>query len=62
MRLPTLAGVERASSQLIPFHRETPLVRAGMARAGSADLPDGESGIFLRKGLDRKISDLPVGQ
>src|SRR5262245_15349263 len=28
MRLPTLTGVERASSQLIPYHRETPLVRA----------------------------------
>jgi hypothetical protein len=34
--------------------RETPLVRAGMARAGSADLPDGESGIFFTRGMDRK--------
>jgi hypothetical protein len=34
--------------------RETPLLRAGMARAGSADLPDGESGIFFTRGMDRK--------
>jgi hypothetical protein len=25
------------------------------------DLPDGLSGIFLREGLDRILSDLPVG-
>jgi hypothetical protein len=25
-------------------------------------LPDGESGIFLQKGLDRLLGDLPVGQ
>ena len=30
-----------------------------MARAGSADLPDGESKIFFARGLD---SDLPVGR
>jgi hypothetical protein len=32
-----------------------------MGRACRDDLPDGESGIFLREGLDRKFSDLPVG-
>jgi hypothetical protein len=30
-------------------------------RACRDDLPDGESGIFLREGLDRKFGDLPVG-
>ena len=38
-----------------------PSVWDGMGRACRDDLPDGESGIFLRKGLDRKFSDLPVG-
>jgi hypothetical protein len=32
-----------------------------MARAGSADLPDGESGIFLREVLDRKSLICPSG-
>src|ERR1700730_4460354 len=32
--------------------RDTPLLGDEMARAGSADLPDGESEIFLREGLD----------
>jgi hypothetical protein len=32
-----------------------------MAQAGSADLPDGESGIFLRVGLDRKLLICPSG-
>jgi hypothetical protein len=26
------------------------------------DLPDGESGIFLREGLERVLTDLPVAQ
>ena len=33
-----------------------------MARAGSADLPDGESGIFLREVLDRKSLICPSGR
>jgi hypothetical protein len=33
-----------------------------MARAGSADLPDGESEKFLRDGLDRFLLICPVGQ
>jgi hypothetical protein len=36
-----------------------------MARACRDDLPDGQSGIFLQKGLDRdgtQATDLPVGQ
>jgi hypothetical protein len=28
----------------------------------SGDLPDGLSGKFLRKGMDSKLGDLPVGQ
>ena len=32
---------------------DTPLLGAGMGRAGSADLPDGTSGIFSSTGLDR---------
>jgi hypothetical protein len=30
--------------------------------AYSFDLPDGESEIFLQRGLDRKFTDLPDGQ
>jgi hypothetical protein len=33
----------------------------GMARACRDDLPDDQSGIFLREGLDRLLGDLPVG-
>jgi hypothetical protein len=33
-----------------------------MAQAGSADLPDGESGIFLRVGLDRKLLICPTAK
>jgi hypothetical protein len=32
-----------------------------MARACRDDLPDDQSGIFLREGLDRLMGDLPVG-
>jgi hypothetical protein len=32
-----------------------------MAQAGSADLPDGESEIFLREGLDRILVICPTG-
>jgi hypothetical protein len=34
----------------------------GTGRTCRDDLPDGQSGIFLQRGLDRKFSDLPVGQ
>jgi hypothetical protein len=33
-----------------------------MGRACRDDLPDGESEIFLQKGLDRDFAKLPVGQ
>ena len=39
-----------------------PSSRDGMARTCRDDLPDGESGIFLQRGLDTKFADLPVGQ
>ncbi len=39
-----------------------PSSRDGMARTCRDDLPDGESEIFLREGLDRLMGDLPVGQ
>ena len=32
------------------------------ARVSATDLPDGASEIFLRKGLDGQMTDLPVGQ
>jgi hypothetical protein len=32
-----------------------------MGRACRDDLPDDQSGIFLREGLDRLLGDLPVG-
>ena len=38
-----------------------PSFRAGMARACRADLPDGESGIFFARGLDRKSLICPSG-
>src|SRR5712672_4269905 len=38
-----------------------PSSRDGMARTCRDDLPDGESEIFLREGLDRLMGDLPVG-
>jgi len=37
------------------------LFRDGMARAGSADLPDGEIEIFLPNGLDRFLLTCPSG-
>ena len=47
----------------IPPHvrddREPPLSSGETARAGSADLPDGESGIFLREGMDRFLVICP---
>src|SRR5713226_9080463 len=39
-----------------------PSSRDGMARTCRDDLPDGESEIFLREGLDRLMGDLPVRQ
>jgi len=57
VRFSTLVSCTAASTAPLPYvrdDRETPLVRAGMARAGSADLPDGESGIFFTRGMDRK--------
>jgi hypothetical protein len=41
--------------------RDTPLLWARDGRAGSADLPDGESGIFFVRGLDRKLVICPSG-
>jgi hypothetical protein len=38
-----------------------PSCRERTGRAGSADLPDGTSGIFSYVGLDTQITDLPVG-
>src|SRR5712671_3512449 len=38
-----------------------PSSRDGMARTCRDDLPDGESEIFLREGLDKLMGDLPVG-
>jgi hypothetical protein len=32
-----------------------------MAQAFRDDLPDGQNGKFLRTGLDRQLTDLPVG-
>ena len=32
------------------------------ARVSATDLPDGASGIFLQRGLDGQMTDLPVGQ
>jgi hypothetical protein len=42
--------------------RDTPLLWARDGRAGSADLPDGESGIFFEGGLDRKSLICPSGK
>jgi hypothetical protein len=42
--------------------RDTPLLWARDGRAGSADLPDGESGIFFAAGLDRILVICPTGQ
>jgi hypothetical protein len=46
------AAASIASRPNVHDDREAPLLRAGMARAGSADLPDGESEIFFGRGLD----------
>ncbi|MEH2567109.1 hypothetical protein V1289_006736 [Bradyrhizobium sp. AZCC 2289] len=40
------AAASTASPPHVRDDRDTPLLRAGMSRAGSADLPDGTSGIF----------------
>ena len=61
VRFSTLVSCTAASTAPLPYvrdDRETPLVRAGMAQAGSADLPDGESGIFFTRGMDRKSARL----
>ena len=42
--------------------REPPSFAGGDDACNADDLPDGLSGIFLQRGLDRKFSDLPVGQ
>jgi hypothetical protein len=42
-----------ASRPYVRDDRERPSVWDGIARAGSADLPDGGSGIFFARGLDR---------
>jgi hypothetical protein len=55
------AAASIASRSNVHDDREAPLLRAGMARAGSADLPDGESEIFFGRGLDRILVICPTG-
>ena len=60
----TLARRRRRVHRIPPYvrdDRETPLSRAGMRRACRDDLPDGESGIFFKKGLDRANHLVSVG-
>src|SRR3954452_23905255 len=63
----TVALVSRAAASIasqsnVHDDREAPLLRAGMARAGSADLPDGESEIFFARRLDRFLVICPSGR
>jgi hypothetical protein len=55
------AAASIASQSNVHDDREAPLLRAGMARAGSADLPDDESEIFFGRGLDRILVICPTG-
>ena len=51
------AAASTASLPAFVTIAKRPSCRGGMARAGSADLPDGESEIFFASGIDRKMPD-----
>jgi hypothetical protein len=51
------AAASTASLPAFVTIAKRPSCRGGMARAGSADLPDGESEIFFASGMDRKMPD-----
>ena len=56
VRLAT-SGVHRIPRPTLCDDREAPLFTGhGTARAYRDDLPDGQSGIFLRGGLDTRLS------
>jgi hypothetical protein len=60
--LVTRTAASTASHPAFMTIAKRPSHRDGMARAGSADLPDGESGIFFWIGLDRILVICPSGK
>ena len=59
-----LASLPRPSHPALNVRDDAyvPLNRGGTGRACRDDLPDGESEIFLQRGLDSDFAKLPVGQ
>jgi hypothetical protein len=55
-------SVHRIPRQRVVTIAKRPSLVAQDGPASKADLPDGESGIFLRNGLDKRTEKLPDGQ
>jgi hypothetical protein len=56
------AAASTASHPNVRDDHDTPLFSGRMARTCRYDLPDGESGIFLARALDTKMTRQPDGQ